>query len=158
MTADITGTPMKADGPLTTSEIRKICQHQSEIPNPPQAFLISADSMQNSLLAVRTDFLDDGEGLPWPGMPLLGATFSLDWGYAFVDVSKNTNVSAKFEQPACRFEDAAVGDTWGYRLCPVDDRELPKILDELAYIRNELSQRAASASRQSKTQIIVADL
>jgi hypothetical protein len=146
------------DIPLTRKDIEQICQNRSELAFPPQAFLICADSTQNSLLAVSIDFLDGGEGLPWPGIPLLGATLNLDWGYAFVHVINEPNGLVRFEQPSCRFEDSAVGDVWGYRFYPVDNREIPKLLNEFASIRSELSERRTCASRPLTPRLVVTDL
>ena len=149
---------MEADALLTSAEIESICQNRSESQDPPQAFVISSARMWNSLLAVRTDFLDEGEGLPWPGLSLLGATFNLDWGYAFVDVETGPDGQSRFEQPSCRFEDSATGDMSGYRLCPVDNSEIIQTIDEFAQIRKKLSEPRGSNPRRAASQVIVADL
>ena len=143
---------------VTSAEIESICQSRSESENPPQAFVISSAGMKNSLLAVRTDFLDEGECLPWPGLSLLGATFNLDWGYAFVDVKTDVDGQCRFKQPSCRFEDSATGDTSGYRLCPIDDREMIQTIDELAQIRKKVSEPRRTAPRRVASQVIVANL
>lgn len=143
---------------ITVAEIETICKIRSELSEPPQAFLISVDSMRNSLLAVRTEFLGNGEGLSWPGLPFLGATFDLSWGYAFVDVSKCEDGDAEFKQPSCRFEDSAVGDTWGYRFCPIDANQIPKMIHELGHIRIELSKPKARSAAQLSMPVTITDL
>lgn len=142
--------------PLIEKEIERICQYRSELSDPPQAFLISTDSTQNSLLAVRADFLDCGEGLSWPDMPLLGAAFNLDWGYAFVDVITASNGLVRFEQPSCRFEYSAKGDTWGYRFCPVENCEISKLINQLSDIRKRLSEPRVIASCYDAPRVVVA--
>jgi len=158
MTPDATVTHLRADSPLKFMEIEEICQKRGDLPTPPQAFLISSGSMRNSLLAVRADFLDQGESLSWPGLLLLGATFDLDWGYAFVEVNTRVDGFAEFEQPSCRFEDSAAGDTWGYRLCPVENHMIPTILSELAHIRNELSKPRKGSSNHQSAEIMITNL
>jgi hypothetical protein len=143
---------------LSSSEIEKICRERSELPRPPQAFLLSASSSKNSLLAVETEFLNEGEGLRWPGLPLLEATFDLDWGYAFIDVGNCPDGSTEFQQPSGRFEDFAVGDTCGYRLCPLENSEIPKLLAELSNIRDELSQGRARAPKHVSNQVTITHL
>jgi hypothetical protein len=140
---------------LTIPEIEKICTDCSELPDPPQAFLVSASSSRNSLLAVGTEFLNEGEGLQWPGLPLLGATFDLDWGYAFIDLKNRSDGSLEFQQPSGRFEDFAVGDTCGYRLYPLDNQEIPTLLCELSKIRNELSERRTRAAEHVPNEFAV---
>jgi len=144
--------------PITWSKIKRICQDRGESQEPPQAFLVSTSCTQNSLLAVRTDFLDRGEGLPWPGLPLLGATFDLDWGYAYVDVQIRADGATVFEQPFGRFEDSETGDIYGYRFCPVDDSGLPQTIRELGRIRKELTRREPRPKGLSCDGITVTDL
>ncbi|MFZ1014676.1 MAG: hypothetical protein WAN28_15135, partial [Terracidiphilus sp.] len=59
--------------PITLAGIEKICRERAETPNPSEAFLISDPSVENCLLAAYTTFLERGENLRWPGLPLLGA-------------------------------------------------------------------------------------
>jgi hypothetical protein len=158
MAEDEDGMVIEAGVLMRNEEIEQTCRNQSEVQIPPQVFFIKSSKMRNSLLAVRTDFLDEGEGMPWPGLPLLRASFNLDWGYAFVDVKADAEAKSKFEQPSCRFEDSATGDTWGYRLCPVDDCEIIKTLEELAHIRLKLSQPRGNAPRHVESQIFVVNL
>ena len=94
-------------------DIDRICQERSEEPNPPEVFLLSGRSTVNSLLVVSTEFLEDGQLLPCPGPPLVGAVFDPDWGYARVEIDLRRNGASEFRLPLGRFETFRDGDILG---------------------------------------------
>jgi len=144
--------------PITLAGIERICRERAETSHPAEAFLIRDTSVENCLLAAYITFLERGEDLRWPGLPLLGATFNLSWGFSTVDVVARRDGSKIFEPPSRPFEEFALSDTSGYRFCPVEIEELPKVLQELANIRKEVGCLKERGSSGLNTDVIVADL
>jgi hypothetical protein len=149
---------VREDSLSTNADIERICQERSEQEKPPQAFIISGVLIRNSLLAMRRDFLDEGQGLGWPRRQLLGATFDPDWGFAFAELNVRTDADTEFAAPSCRFEDSAIGDTWGYRLCPMEDREIPEVIGQVAQIRRELSKPRETVRNGKPFEILITDV
>jgi hypothetical protein len=122
------------------TDIQRICRRCSERDDPPEVFLLSGDSIGNSLLVVSAEFLSEGQLLACPGLPLAGAAFDPDWGFARVEIDSHIVGSGEFRLPAGRFEDYRDGDIWGYRMCPIDNHELPRVIRQLACIRETLAK------------------
>jgi hypothetical protein len=120
-------------------DIERICQVCSEKEIPPKVFLLSSVS-SNSLLVVRVEFLEDGQLITCPGLPLVGAVFGPDWGYARAELSIRSDGTAEFREPSGHPDTFMNGDTWGYRLCPIDNQEIPQSLAQLACIRAQLAK------------------
>ena len=139
-------------------DIEQICQERSEMENPPGAFLLSVGSAANSLLAVRVEFLEDGQLLPCPPPPLAGATFDPDWGYARAEIELLQGQSAEFRLPQGRFETFRDGDTWGYRMCPIDNCEIPNVVRQLARIRAELAKPRHQAATETGIKVTITEL
>jgi hypothetical protein len=124
----------------TQMDIQRICQRCSERANPPDIFLLSSDSIGNSLLVVSVEFLSEGQSLACPGLPLVGDAFDPDWGFAQAEMDSTIPGTPQFRLPAGRFETYRDGDIWGYRMCPIDDHELPRAIRQLARIRETLAR------------------
>jgi hypothetical protein len=144
--------------PITLEGIEQICQERAETSHPVEAFLIRDTSVENCLLAAYSAFLEKGENLRWPGRPLLGATFNLNWGFSTVDLVARRDGSKIFDPHSRPFEEHALSSTSGYRFCPVDSKELPRMLQELADIRKALASWKESSSGSLNTEVIVVDL
>ena len=121
-------------------DIERICQECSEMEKPQDVFLLSSRSIGNSLLAVKVEFLEDGQLLVCPGLPLVGAAFDPDWGFARVEFETHNEGHAEFRIPRGRPDTFTHGDTSGYRLCPIDNHEIPDAIRQLAHIRAELAK------------------
>jgi hypothetical protein len=144
--------------PITLEGIEQICRERAETSHPAEAFLIGDPSVVNCLLAAYCTFLEEGENLRWPGLVLLGATFNLSWGFSTVDVVARRDGSRIFEPPSRPFEEHALSSTSGYRFCPVDSKELPRMLHELANVRKGLASSKESSSGSLNTEVIVVDV
>ncbi len=120
--------------------IDSICQECSERENAPEAFLLSNTSFGNSLLAVSTFFLEDGQLLNCPGLPLVGAVFDPDWGFSRAELKQRHGSRAEFRVPSGHPDTFTSGSTWGYRLCPIDNSEIPDLIKQLVHIRTELAR------------------
>ena len=145
---------------LAGTQIEDICRQKSDLDEPPQAFLISESSTQNALLAISLDFLSEGADLSWPGLPLLGATFDLDWGFASASINNPVDGLAEFIPQFYRAGDSESGGTFGYRFCPTEYREMPRVISELAYIRHRLSEPRPRQdfTKYSATPVLITDL
>jgi hypothetical protein len=140
-----TGVPQDAQygtvGPeIRIGDIERICEECNERERPPEIFVLSSKSMSNALLAVKVEFLEDGQLLGCPGLPLVGAVFDPDWGFARAEVESRALQPAEFRVPKGHPNTFTSGDTWGYRLCPIDNHEIPDLIRELARIRVELAK------------------
>jgi hypothetical protein len=89
---------------LADVDIEGICRKYSEAAHPPDVFLVSSKSFGNALLAVSLAFLEEGQSLPCPGLPLVGAAFDPDWGFANAVIGLNRDGSADFRLPPGPFD------------------------------------------------------
>jgi hypothetical protein len=131
---------MTIDFALLDMDIERICQGCSETENPPQIFFLSGRSLTNSLLVASVEFLEEGQLLACPGLPLAGAAFDPGWGFARAEVEIHLDGTAEFRLPFGRFETSGDRDAWGYRMCPIDNREIPHAIRELSRIRAEIAK------------------
>lgn len=136
-------------------DVERICQEKSEETQPPEALLLSGRSLSNSLLAVSLGFLERGQLLKCPGMPLIGAAFDPEWGFARVEINFNRRGSAEFCLPHGDFDSFTDGDTCGYRLCPVDNHEIPDLIEQLVRIRVELARPRRRPTRKQGIRVEV---
>ena len=125
---------------LADVDIEGICRKHSEMAHAPDVFLVSTKSIGNALLAVSLTFLEEGQLLPCPGLPLVGAAFDPDWGFASAVIGLNRDGSADFRLPAGPFDIEGERDTCGYRLCHIDNHEIPEAIGQLAHVRLELAK------------------
>jgi len=139
-------------------DIERICQERSEESKPPAVFLLSSSSIVNSLLAVSTEFLVDGQLLSCPEPPLVGAVFDPDWGYARAEIELRKDGASEFRLPLGRFETYRDGDIWGYRMCPIDNHEIPDAIRQLAHIRAELAKPRPQPSEEIGIKVTVTEL
>jgi hypothetical protein len=139
-------------------DIERICQESSELEKPPSVLLVSSRSIGNSLLAVRVEFLEDGQLLAWPGMQLVGATFDPDWGLTRVEFEMLQENLGEFQVPHGPPDTFTNGDTWGYRLCPIDSHEIPDVIRQLAQLRVELAKPRQRSKDQKGVKVSVTDL
>jgi hypothetical protein len=129
-------------------DVVSVCRACSEDSDPPDAFLITANRAVNRLLGMRLGFLELGQSLPCPGLPLAGAAFDPCWGFAEAAVERHRDGSASFLTPVNRFDLGEHGDTYGYRLCSLERLEVPEVVAELVRIRGEL-ERIGRAREQA---------
>ncbi len=122
------------------ADVERICEFCSCQENSPDVLLLSGYSTGNSLLLVRRGFLEEGQSLACPGLPLDGAAFDPDWGFARAQVEMRRDGSSQFRLPPGRFETLMEGDAWGYRMSPVENNDLPGILRQLKHIRASLAR------------------
>ena len=145
MINEATGVPLQAQYGIVGTEMRigdieRICQECSERERPPEVFLMSSKSMRNALLAVKVQFLEDGQLLGCPGLPLVGAEFDPDWGFARAEIELRDLQPAEFRVPKGHPDTFTSGDIWGYRFCPIGSYEITDAIRELARIRAELAK------------------
>jgi hypothetical protein len=140
------------------ADIEHICEEYGAKEEPPEVFLVSSRSFRNSLLAVRLEFLESGQLLACPGLPLVGAAFDPDWGYARVEIVKCTDGSGEFREPTGQPDTYRDGDVSGYRLCPIDNHEIPDVITQLAHIRAELAKPRQHPSKESGIQVTLTQL
>jgi hypothetical protein len=93
------------------------------------------------------EFLEQGQLLACPGLPLVGAAFDPDWGFARAEIKLDPDGKADFRLPSGHFDTFRDGDTSRYRLCPVDAQEIPQLIRQLAHIRAELAKPRTSPSK-----------
>src|ERR1700722_15657023 len=128
------------DFALSDMDIERICQEFSVRENPPQIFLLSGRTVANSLLVASVEFLEDGQLLACPGLPLAGAAFDPGWGFPRAEIEIHQEGTAEFRLPLRGFETSLDGNTWGYRMCLIDNQETPNAIRELSHIRTEIAK------------------
>jgi hypothetical protein len=133
------------------SQIERVFREHSERPQPPEAFLISDDMVANLLLVVSVDFLGRGQSLLGLGLPLVGAVFDPDWGFSGISIVRDSR-GTKFICPDRISED---GDVWGYRMCPIENRELPSALAQLTDVRSALAKHKKHELRPKLTVCLI---
>jgi hypothetical protein len=143
---------------LADVDIEGICRKCSDAAQPPDVFLVSSKSIGNALLAVSLTFLEAGQLLPCPGLPLIGAAFDLDWGFASAVIGLNRDGMADFRLPAGPFDIEGERDTYGYRLCPMDNHEIPEAIGQLAHVRAELARPRQQPGKKPGSKITVTQL
>jgi hypothetical protein len=121
-------------------EIQRVCRECSEEVNPPDVFLVTSESMGGALLGVSVMFLERGQFLPWPGLPLVGATFDPDWGFARAVTCLDRDGAGDFQLLPTPFDSEGDRNSYGYRLCPIENREIPLAIRQLEHIRAELAK------------------
>jgi hypothetical protein len=121
-------------------DIERFCREVSEGAHPPEAFLVTSKAIAGALLGVSLEFLEQGQLMPWPGVPLVGATFDPDWGFARAVIGFDHDGSADFRLPPGPFDTEGDHDTYGYRMCPIHNNEIPEAIKHLAHIRAELAK------------------
>ncbi len=141
-----------------TLGIERICRECSEEAEPPDVFLLSGRTAGNSLLAVSTFFLEDSQLLGCPGLPLVGAVFDPDWGFARGEIGVRPDASAEFRVPHGNADTFTVGDTSGYRLCPIDHHEIPDAIRQLAQIRAALAKTGHRPSEETGIRVTLTEL
>jgi hypothetical protein len=139
----------------TNLDIERICQERSEEAKPPEVFLLSCRSLANSLLAVNVEFLEKGQLVPYPRLPLFGEAFDPDWGFARAEIKLHGAGPAEFQVPPGHPDTFTNGSTWGYRVCPIDSREIPDTIAQLAHIRAELAKPRQRPSERAGSEITV---
>lgn len=132
---------------MTNLDIEIICQDYGQGANPPDAFLVAGDEIGGQLLCVSIFFLEDGQQVPCPGLPFLGAAFGPDWGFSQAEVGIRANGSVGFRLPQVNADALSVGDLYGYRLCVIEDHEVPKLIRQLAQIRTQLGPHKGSYNK-----------
>jgi hypothetical protein len=143
---------------LADVDIEGICRKYSEEAHPPEVFLVNSKSIGNALLAVSLEFLEQGQLLPCPGLPLVGAAFDPDWGFASAVIDLNRNGSADFRLPPGPFDIEGERNTYGYRLCPIDNHETPAAIQQLAHIRAELAKPRQQSGKTPGIKVMVTQL
>ena len=138
--------------------IECICRYFGEAEAPPEAFMVSSKLIEGQLLAMNLEFLEEGQQLPCPGLPLAGAAFDPDWGFSQVEVGLRRDGSAEFRLPAIHFESLASGDIHGYRFCILDDNEVPEVISQLTHIRAELARHHREPERSKGVRITITQL
>lgn len=121
-------------------DIERICREYSEEANPAEVFLVTGKSMGSALMGVSLEFLERGQLLPCPGLPLAGAAFDPDWGFARAVIGLHSGGIADFRLPPGYLDTVEDRETYGYRLCPIDHHEIPEAIKQLAHIRAELAK------------------
>jgi hypothetical protein len=139
-------------------DIEYICREFGEEEDPPNAFLVSGEAIADQLLAISLKFLEEGQQLPCPGLPLAGAAFDPDWGFSQAEVAVRRDGTAEFRLPSVHFETLASGDVYGYRLCIIDNHEVPEVIGQLAHIRAELTKRRREPRENTGVQITITQL
>jgi hypothetical protein len=130
-------------------DIERICRECSEEEDPPEAFIVSSEAITGHLLAIGMEFLEAGQQLPCPGLPLAGAALDPDWGFSCAEVGTRRDGSIEFRLPSIHFESLATGDIYGYRLCIIDDHEVPEVICQLAQVRTELARHRPELKNQA---------
>jgi hypothetical protein len=139
-------------------DIEGICREYSEAEAPPEAFMASSELIEGQLLAMNLEFLEEGQQLPCPGLPLAGAAFDPDWGFSQAEVGMRRDGSAEFRLPSMHFGSLASGDIYGYRMCIIDNHEVPDVIVQLAHIRAELARRRREHKRHARIRIEITKL
>jgi hypothetical protein len=139
-------------------DIERICQEYSEAEKSPKVFLMSSRSVANSLVAVKVEFLEDGQHLTCPGLPLVGAAFDPDWGFARVEIELHQGKPGEFRVPSGHPDTFTSGDTWGYRLCPIENHEIPDVIRQLAHIRAELAKPRQHSETKTGIEVSITEL
>src|SRR5579859_7525996 len=143
---------------LSDLSVEEICRKCSEDQQPPEAFLVASISTANQLLGVSLPFLEQGQSLPCPGLPLVGAAFDPTWGFAEATVGKCEGRLADFRAPISRFDMGEHGDTYGYRLCPIDVEQIPVAIGQLARIRAEMDKMNRRPKQMSVAKVAISRL
>ena len=157
------GVPVQANQTLFVAavselDIERICREYGEAEAPPKAFIVSSKLIEGQLLAVNLEFLEEGQQLPCPGLPVAGAAFDPDWGFSQVEVALRLDGSAEFRLPSIHFETLASGDIHGYRFCILDDHEVPEVIGQLTHIRAELARHSWEPKRRKGVPIAITQL
>jgi hypothetical protein len=127
-------------------DIDTVCKKCSEDENSPQVFLLS-DRIAGSLLGVSTSFLEEGQLLQCPSLPLAGAAFDPNWGFSQAVVGTDAIGRTKFQLPEVHHRFLNSGDTHGYRLCVIENTEIPEVIAQLENIRSALALRGSKELR-----------
>jgi hypothetical protein len=136
-------------------DIECICREYGGAEAPPEAFMVSSKLIEGQLLAISLEFLEGGQQLPCPGLPLAGAAFDPDWGFSQVEVGLRSDGSAEFRLPSIHFESLASGGIHGYRFCILDDHEVPEVIGQLANIRREVARRRSETPKREGVRITI---
>ena len=139
-------------------DVEKICREFAEDQEPPEAFLVASNSIASQLLGVSLTFLERGQLIPCPGMPLVGAAFDPTWGFAEAAIERHEGGLADFRAPISRYDMGEHGDTYGYRLYPIDVGQIPEAIGQLAQIRAELDKVSCESKRKFVARVIVSRL
>lgn len=139
-------------------DIERICREYGGAETPPEAFIVSSKLIEGQLLAMNLEFLEEGQQLPCPGLPLAGAAFDPDWGFSQVEAGLRRDGSAEFRLPPIHSESLASGDIHGYRFCIIDDQEVPGVIGQLADIRRELARRPSKAQKYKGVRVTITQL
>jgi hypothetical protein len=121
-------------------DIERICRERSEEEAPPEVFMVSSEAIAGHLLAIGMEFLEEGQQLRCPGLPLAGAAFDPSWGFSQAEVGTRRDGSIEFRLPSIHPERLSRGDIYGYRLCILGNHEVPEVIGQLAHIRAELKR------------------
>ena len=143
---------------LADVDIEGICRKYSEEAHPPEVFLVNSRSIGNALLVVSLEFLERGQLLPCPGLPLVGAAFDPDWGFANAVIDLHRDGTADFRLPPGPFDTVGDSNTYGYRLCPIDNHQIPKVIQHLAHIRAELAKPTQQPGKTPGIEVMVTQL
>jgi|ERR1039458_9391203 hypothetical protein len=154
------GIPTRANQTLLITaaselDIERICREYGGAEAPPEAFIVSSKLIEGQLLAVNLEFLEVGQQLPCPGLPLAGAAFDPDWGFSQVEVGLRRDGSAEFRLPSIHFESLASGDMHGYRFCILDDYEVPEVIGQLTHIRGEFARRRSETQKHEGVRVTI---
>jgi hypothetical protein len=134
-------------------DIERICREYGEQENPPEAFMVRSEAIEGQLLAINLAFLERGQLLPHPGLPLAGAAFDPGWGFSQAEVCKRRDGLFEFRLPSLHFETLASGDIYGYRMSIIDDHEVPEAMGQLADIRRELARRRSETQKRGDIRV-----
>jgi hypothetical protein len=129
------------------TDIERILEECSERTQVPEVLLLTSESVDGAILAINMEFLEQGQLLACPGLPLVGAAFDPDWGFARVEIKLIPDSKADFHLAGGHFDTFRDGDTSGYRLCPIDAQEIPQLIRQLAHIRAELAKPRTTPSK-----------
>lgn len=143
---------------LTDVDIERICEKFRRKTNPPEVFLVTSKAIRGALLGVSMAFLERGQLLPCPGLPLVGAAFDPDWGFARAEVALRDDGSVDFRLPSGRFDPLGDGDTYGYRLCPIDNDQIPEAISQLAKIRAGLARPRQRPRKKPSIKVTVTQI
>jgi hypothetical protein len=136
-------------------DIERICREYGEAEAPPEAFMISSKLIEGQLLAVNLEFLEEGQQLRCPELPLAGAALDPDWGFSQVEVGLRRDGFAEFRLPSIHFESLATGDIHGYRFCILDDHEVAEVIGQLTHIRGEFARRRSETQRPEGVRVTI---
>jgi hypothetical protein len=139
-------------------DIERVCRAYSETEAPPEGFMVRSRSVKGQLLAISLEFLEEGQQLPCPGLPLAGAAFNPDWGFSQAEVGLRRDGSAEFRLPPIHFESLASGDVHGYRFCVLDDHEAPEAIAQLAHIRVELERYRSAVQKREGVRVTITEV